>query len=246
METKNNNLIYTVCVGQYTKILKMFVDTVKKFNDTNILVINSDKDLKSFLDENFCLSETIPNLDWQYSGRFIISELDKFHTYENYLYLDLDILCQKNIDVVFDIIESNKEKIHSVKSYNIINNLVVSNGQDITSWFKPINHNFKNDSIVYNSGTIGFNKKLMGQIKNLYNFVNSQKKYGNCDQPLFNSFMDIYDLGLPTLNEFVWLDQNEKRNVKKMEDLHLIHFCGEYCNIVNKEKRMKNIFNLIK
>jgi len=31
-----------------------------------------------------------------------------------------------------------------------------------------------------------------------------------------------------------------------MEDLHLIHFCGEYCNIVNKEKRMKNIFNLIK
>ena len=145
METKNNNLIYTVCVGQYTKILKMFVDTVKKFNDTDILVINSDKDLKSFLDENFCLSETIPNLDWQYSGRFIISELDKFHTYENYLYLDLDILCQKNIDVVFDIIESNKEKIHLVKCYNIINNLVVSNGQDITSWFKPINHNFKND-----------------------------------------------------------------------------------------------------
>ena len=81
METKNNNLIYTVCVGQYTKILKMFVDTVKKFNDTDILVINNDKDLKSFLDENFCLSETIPNLDWQYSGRFIISELDKFHTF---------------------------------------------------------------------------------------------------------------------------------------------------------------------
>lgn len=242
---KKNNLIYTVCVGQYTKILEMFIKSIKKFNDTDVLVINDNKNLKSFLDENSCFSETVPNLDWKYSGRFIISELNNFHKYENYLYLDLDIICQKNIDNIFNIIETNKEKINSVKSYNIINNLVISGGQNITQWFKPNNYNFEVDSVVYNSGTIGFNKILMGEIKNLYNFVDSQKKYGICDQPLFNSFLNKNKLGVPTLNEFVWLDQNIKRNVKNIKDIELIHFCGEYGNVLNKEKRMKNIFNFI-
>jgi hypothetical protein len=177
----------------------------------------------------------IPDLDWKYSGRFMIHNWERIHNYETILYLDCDIICQKNLVEVFNLILVQKNKLSLVQSYPSI-------AQDL-DWFLMNGYKASENAVSYNSGTFGFNIEQLKIIRELCEFVALNAENNICDQPIFNAFIDKQNIGDPNLTNYVWLDSDIKRNSFKIGDYPLIHFLSGFGEHLGKKQRMEKYLN---
>jgi lipopolysaccharide biosynthesis glycosyltransferase len=185
---------------------------------------------------------TIPESKW---SRFKIFNLNKDVTvYDKILYLDIDILIQKDIKPLFDLELENK--LYARQSGDI--------GADFFGHFL-FKEWIQNSQIYLNlktpafcSGVLLFKPCL--EIKNLFqetlnhilSYQNSGKPFGTCvDQPFINFNTIIRNLHeIDSLTEFV--SNNPDINTRKET---IFHFAGNSCGFDIKYKRMKIVFDFL-
>lgn len=229
----NKILVYTVCNKNYFNIFNFFYSSLKKFNNQiDILVITDTS--KIFEDFSDLKILKLDYIDWKYTARFEIFKFQELKNYETILFLDCDIICQKNLHNLFETIKNEKNKLSCVQSYP---SLIRQN-----EWFLMNNYQAKKDSVAYNSGTFGFNINQIESIKNLYFYIENNKKNNICDQPIFNAFLDINNLGVNNLKKFVWLDMDIGRNELPINEYPLIHFVSNFGNSKNKFERIEKYY----
>jgi lipopolysaccharide biosynthesis glycosyltransferase len=174
--------------------------------------------------------ETI--FDYRYVSKFVINNFSNIDQYDNFLFLDLDIICNANLDKVFETI-NNSDIVHGVKEKEcLLKSDHFHKFDDLSSY------NINDSDLAYNAGTFGFNKNLRKIFINFIDFIN-QNKNQYCDQPIFNVYFNHHKLIQPTLSEFVFLE-NYSININPIEKCNLVHFLGNYGNIHNKITRIKN------
>ena len=231
----SKKLIYTICNNSFNELFPIFFKTVREHNpEVDILVITDKIEFFKNKFENLMLYK-IPDLDWKYSGRFMIYNWESIHQYEIILYLDCDIICQKNLSEVFSLISAQKKKLSLVQSYpNISLHL---------DWFLMKDYEATENAVSYNSGTFGFNIHQIEIIRELCLFVSMNRENNICDQPIFNAFIDKHNLGDSNLTNYVWLDADTKRNIFNIEDYPLIHFLTGFGEHLGKKQRMEKYLN---
>jgi lipopolysaccharide biosynthesis glycosyltransferase len=224
------NLIYTICDNNYKDLLPFWINSIRTYNDVDLLVISSPNFSSSDLTY---IHHVDHQFDYKYTSKFLINRVSDISDYDNFLFLDLDIICKSNLDDLFIKISSDIDKIHGVKETE---SLILS---DKFHRFDNINQFYiTDDDIGYNAGTFGFNKNLLNVFDQFLQFINNNKSYAYCDQPAFNMFFNDRKLLLPSLSEFVYLDGHEV-NSTNAESCRLFHFLGCYGDIGNKIKRIE-------
>lgn len=243
---RNENLIYTICSGGYIKLLEMFVKSIKKFNDVDILIITDEVSMVPKITELNCLPFVTTKIDWRHSGKFIFYQYPDYHRYENFLFLDTDIICKKNLDGLFETIESDKSKFHLVKARESLKGTIkAQDGFNVTKWFRTRDYSPKENSMGYNAGTFGFNKLLFPHILKLHDYLKTNRNKGICDQPIFNVYVDYFEIGKPSLSQYVWLDLDVSRNKCTLDSSSLVHFVRGYGAVEYKEEKMRNLYDQI-
>jgi hypothetical protein len=243
---KNKNLIYTICSGKYVALLEMFVKSIRKFNDVDILIITDDNSMVPKILELKCLLFMTTKIDWRHSGKFIFYQYPDYDRYDNFLFLDTDIICKKNLDGLFETIESDKTKFHLVKARESLKGTVrAQDGFNVTKWFRTQDYAPKENSMGYNAGTFGFNKLLFPHILKLHDYLRTNRHKGICDQPIFNVYIDYFELGSPSLSEYLWLDLDVSRNKCTLDSSSLVHFVKGYGAVEYKEEKMKKLYDKI-
>lgn len=243
---KSKNLIYTICSGGYIKLLEMFVKSLKRFNDIDILVITDDQLMIPKIQKLGCLCHLTTRIDWRHSGKFIFYEYPGYIHYDNFLFLDTDIICKQNLDSLFETIESDKTKFHLVKARESLKGTIkAQDGFNVTKWFRIRDYDPKENSMGYNAGTFGFNKLLFPHIQKLHDYMKTNRHKGICDQPIFNVYIDYFEVGTPSLSEYVWLDLDISRNKCTLQSSSLVHFVRGYGAVEYKEEKMKKLYDEI-
>jgi lipopolysaccharide biosynthesis glycosyltransferase len=231
----SKKLIYTICNNSFNELFPIFFKTIREHNpEVDLLVITDKIEFFKNKFEDLMLYQ-ISDLDWKYSGRFMIHNWERIHNYETILYLDCDIICQKNLGEVFNLISAQKNKLSLVQSY-----LSIALHLD---WFLMKGYKASENAVSYNSGTFGFNINQLKIIKELCEFVALNAENNLCDQPIFNAFIDKQNLGDPNLTNYVWLDANTKRNIFNIDDYPLIHFLSGFGEYLGKKQRMEKYLN---
>jgi lipopolysaccharide biosynthesis glycosyltransferase len=221
------NLIYTIVTKNYEPIFNLFLTSITRHTKFDICCIT----------DSVCSSTHIyncPNFDSKFDARFRIGEWESSKNYDNFLYLDVDILCQKDIGIIFEIIDSNKDCLHCVKELDCLNR---------AGFYHTFSgHIFDDSCPAYNSGTFGFNKKILPLFNELLIYINDNRHLAICDQPLFNEFFTKKNVLVSTLSPYVYLmNDNLYRNVNpiNLEDVVFRHYLGDYGNVDIKIRKME-------
>jgi lipopolysaccharide biosynthesis glycosyltransferase len=189
----------------------------------------SDK-IKIFINDN------INTVDLACKARLDLFEYDNIDNYDKILYLDTDIIIQKNINCIFDLIEENKiYAIHDGFIDNDPNDYY--GGQTL---FKNEIDKFT-DKSAFNTGVMLFNNCI--EIKNLFNIIknhitlDTSAKFN--DQPYFVYNAKKYNLvNNILLNDYVELTDSYPKTNK-----HILHISGGPGIFINKLKIMLIYFN---
>jgi lipopolysaccharide biosynthesis glycosyltransferase len=230
----------------YIKMLSLLVKTLYTYgnidNNTYILIYTSSKfkniieNSKFYTDKIIIFTnDNINSIDSACKSRLDLFSYEYIDNYSKILYLDTDILIQKNINFIFDLICENK--IYAIRDCCIDNdpNDFVG-GQTL---FKNEINDYP-DKSGFNSGVMGFNNCI--EIKNLFqtikNHMNIDKSAKFNDQPYFVYNAKKYNLiNNYTLNDFVELtDQIPKTNKP------ILHISGGPGLYTNKLKIMLSYF----
>jgi lipopolysaccharide biosynthesis glycosyltransferase len=231
----NKNLLYFSIDKNYIELLKYNLDLLKnKLENFDICCI-IPQDLNFYIPDvkKYIIYDNF-NL---HSSRFLITSWEDYEKYENFLYLDADALVLKSIGKIFELIQINPDFIHGVKELN-----------DISSTKDPFfrfTDNIIPNAIGYNSGTFGFNKKMKNIFLEFVEYINLNKNKALNDQPLYNEFFNSKKIILPTLSNFVYLEdpinfyENNKINLMHKNDATIIHFLGNYGDNSYKLRKIK-------
>ena len=203
-------------------------------DDTDILIYTSSK-FKRIIENSsyysprrirFFINNSIDTIDKACKSRLDLFDYKYIDKYDKILYLDTDILVQKNINFIFDLIQENK--IYALGEGNI--------EQDENDYFggKSL---FKNDASKYadktafNSGVMLFNNCI--EIKNLFRRIQihmiQDKSAKFNDQPYIVYNAKKYDLVNNTkLNDYIELTNKLPTTTKPI--LHISGGPGIYRN----------------
>lgn len=217
------NLVYYISNSRYKHVLKLSIEQLKKHNpEIDICVIAS-------LDLSFDSSEPSPDyifyqsiLDFVHTAKCSIIDWDRFKNYDNFLFIDCDVIPTKNILPVFETIYNNKEYIHGVQEYPFINKCA-------PGWSKyDENIIFDDNPPAFNAGTFGFNKNLIEEIILLRNEIENNRNNAICDQAVYNQFFLSKKILKPTLSQFVYLFGHDTKHPQQptMRTAHMVHFFG--------------------
>jgi lipopolysaccharide biosynthesis glycosyltransferase len=190
------NLIYYICNNQYKDIAQFNIERVQHLapNVDTCCIVSNDV---VFNDVKPTHTYVIDNFDYRYSAKYLICKWDKRDEYENFLYLDTDAIAIKNVQQLFDIIDSDKDKVHGVKEYDNFN----SCGE----YHRFDNIIYPGNPVAYNAGTIGFNKKLISIFSLFLEYIELNKTKALLDQSLFNEFFISKNLLIPSFTNLVHL-----------------------------------------
>jgi len=229
--TKKKNLIYIIANKAYKNFAEMCVNSIKKHNDIDICCICPEgftlPDVKMF---------NIPDFDWRYTSKYIIKSWSEQRNYENFLYVDTDVICNSNLDEIFDIIESNRNVIHGVMEIKSINT-------------SPIYHKFSSYDyppwqIGFNAGTFGFNRNILDRFDDFIGFIKyHQHMATGFDQPLFNEYFIQNNCIIPSLSPYVKLIDPKYEDINPVGEAKLNHFLGIVGNIDIKTDMIKYYMN---
>lgn len=237
------NLIYTVSTKSYFPILSLFISSIRKYNDIDILCITDSKEHEHNpykpVYKNVFIKD-IQTKDFNFESKYSLFKWDKHINYDNFLYLDADHICKSNLEFLFQIINEQPDKIHSVIEHQSLN-------------FSGINHKFSdkiyNDNCcAYNAGCFGFTQKNKKNIEDIIPFINKNSQFVLHEQPLFNEFFTEKNLLIPSLSEHVFLDcdcQNHRKinSNKNLNNIKLIHTLSGFGEIQKKFVKMYDIIN---
>jgi lipopolysaccharide biosynthesis glycosyltransferase len=211
------SLIYTICDNTYLEVLNIWKENIQKYNDTDILVICP----KSFVCPDDLATHRLDNFEYKYTAKFSINDFNNVSEYDNFLYLDLDILCLKQIDHIFEKIDNNKNIIHGVKEGHSLRH-----SGPFHRFMEIDPETIDEKYAIYNAGTFGFNKNMLPIFLEYLQYTN-QHLNSLCDQPIFNMFFNQKELIQPTLWDDVYLIDFGV-NQHPMNQYPLIHFVGAY------------------
>jgi lipopolysaccharide biosynthesis glycosyltransferase len=223
------NLVYTICDNNYKQLFNIWLNSLNKYNSYDVLVICPS----DFETDKNVLTHRVPNFDYKYSAKFLIGQYARIKDYKNILYLDLDIICQQSLIPVFDVIEKHDTLISGVKEKNCL-----KSSDHFHRYDARHSDAIKDDWIAFNAGTFGFNINII-EVFNEYLIYTQQNLDKLCDQPIFNMFFNRNNLIVPTLSDYVYLD-NCHVNTKSMHEYALIHFLGCYGDAQNKINRINS------
>ena len=234
-----NKLIFITAFNNigYVQMLSLLVKTLYYYgnidNNTDILIYTSTK-FKYIIENSkfysnkikFFVSDNKNDIDSACKARLDLFDYEFINNYDKILYLDTDILIQKNINFIFDLIEENK--IYAIKEGCIDNDYYDYMG-GITLFKDEINN--YTDKSGFNSGVMLFNNCI--EIKNLFQIIkqhmieNSSATFH--DQPYFVYNAKKYNLINNTvLNDYVEITNTYPKTYKPI--LHISGGPGIYSN----------------
>jgi hypothetical protein len=220
------NIIYTIIDKNFYKLFKYFYYSLRKVNPEIELLCITPKDLEiKFKD---VLQYKIEDFDFKYSGKYKIVEWPEFENYDNYIYLDTDILFLEDPQDLFLEIEKDQNKIHSVRENHSLNNASLCHNYNGTI--------FEQDSPSFNAGNFGFNKILKSKFKDFLIYVEENKSKASLyDQPLFNIY--FYNQITESFSKYIELFEH----VKPIEP-KIVHLFRSFYSIKGKEQIYKRHF----
>lgn len=217
------NIIYTIADKNFLKLFKYFYYSLRRYDTETKLVCITPKDVE--IKFNDIIQYKIDDFDFKYFGKYKIVEWPDFDLYENYIYLDSDILFLENPKNLFIEIEKDKNKIHSV-----IENYSINNADEHFNFDKII---FEKDTPSFNAGNFGFHKNFKNKIKEFIDYTEKNKEKSKIsDQPLFNIF--FHNLINDSFSKYIELFEMVKPIKPKA-----VHLLGSMYNIGGKEKIYK-------
>lgn len=216
----------------------MWLSTLRKFNNCHFLhfLCICPKDFYQRADCGYFVDYTF---EYKFKSKYILYKWEGADYYENFLYLDNDILCQGNIDEIFDLIQENPSKIHGVTEFDHLEDVPLHN-MGYARFTNSITHP---KSPSYNAGSFGFNRQMLPRFYDYLNFTYSNQHKAICDQPIFNEFFIERSSITPSLNPFVklLLDTGDAKDSTEP----LLHYNGYYGEANPKLERMINKYNRI-
>jgi len=220
------NIIYTIVDKNFLKLFKYFYYSLRNVNPEIKLLCITPKDLEiKFKD---VIQYKIDDFDFKYSGKYKIVEWLEFDNYDNYIYLDSDILFLEDPEILFSEIEKDKSKIHSVRENHSLNNATIFHNYNGTI--------FEQDSPSFNAGNFGFNKILKSKFKDFLIYIKENKlKASHYDQPLFNIY--FYNQIIESFSKYIELFEH----VKPIEP-KIVHLFRSLYSIKGKEQIYKKYF----
>jgi lipopolysaccharide biosynthesis glycosyltransferase len=164
----------------------------------------------------------VDNFDYMFTAKYIINKWDRVSSYDNFLYLDVDAIPVKSLDLIFSTIQEQKFNIHCVKEKNSLNT------SDL--YHKFSNTSYDSNIPAFNSGTFGFNKECLEVFNEYISYTNAYRQYAIMDQSVFNEFFANKNLTLPTLSKFTYLyndrDIYKDINQTTLREASVVHFLG--------------------
>jgi len=212
-------------------------------NDTDILIYTSTNfkyiiENSQFYSEkiHFFINDNKNTVDKACKARLDLFEYENINNYNRILYLDTDILIQKNINCIFDLIQ--EDKIYAIKEGNITNDKEDYWGGK--TLFANEYNNFK-DKSAFNSGVLLFNNSFTIQqlFKTIKEHINTNKNAKFHDQPYFVYNAKKYNL----INNNVLNDYIELTNAMPKTNKIILHISGGPGIYENKLRLMINYFN---
>lgn len=231
----------------YVRMLSLLIKTLYIYgsidNDTYILIYTSTN-FKRFIENSqfysnriyFFINDNYNTIDSACKARLDLFEYELIDNYDKILYLDTDILVQKNINFLFNLIEENK--IYAYGEGDISNDKEDFFGGK--TLFKNEANNYP-DKSAFNSGVMLFNNCL--EIKDLFKTIkihmslNKSAKFN--DQPYFVYNAKKYNL----INNTVLNNYVELTNKQPTTNKPILHIAGGPGIYKNKLNIMINYFN---
>lgn len=231
MGKKMVNLVYTIANEKYKEVVNLCCKSIRRYSNIDFCYISSfDLNIEGAM--NFAME----NFDYKFLSKFMIHKWCNFDKYDNFLFVDSDMICCKNTDIMFEVISQNHNIIHGVKEKSSLQNSGV--------WFRFSEKVFSENQIGYNSGTFGFNKNMVKLFDELKTYIEKNKHAAICDQPLFNEFFVEKGMVSDSLSPYVYLvgDRYKDINTGK-NDVVLKHYLGDYGNNGVKLEKMKKDYD---
>jgi hypothetical protein len=217
------NIVYTIIDKNFYKLFKYFYYSLRKVNPEIKLLCITPKDLE--IKFKNVLQYKIEDFDFKYSGKYKIVEWPEFDNYDNYIYLDSDVLFLEDPKDLFLEIQKDKNKIHSVRENHSLNNSDACHNYNKTI-FNP-------DSPSFNAGNFGFNKTLKSKFKDFLIYIKNNTELSLYDQSLFNTY--FYNQITENFNNYIELFEHVKPINPKI--VHLFRSCYQLKGKENLYKR---------
>lgn len=232
----NKNLVYTITTKNYDLVFKMFLKTFKKFNSDCDLLCLCDKDVypkfEGWPTPPFYFWHHPKDFDYKFKSRYTIQDSPYWNQYDNFLYLDNDILCLADITPMFNTIESQPSLLHTVQEC-----------EDVASypnkeWYRISNFYGKG----YCSGIFGFTNQLLPVFPKFCDYIDNTKHLAINDQPLFNEYFVEKQLLCGSLSKFVPFNS---QNLNQYTEAVLNHYAGGYADFNHKIDKMRQDYTKI-
>jgi predicted O-methyltransferase YrrM len=239
-----------ICVfnnENYLKLLYLLLESIYIYGNldkyTNILIYTSLYFKNKIVETefysnkiNFIINNDYNCVENACKSRLDIFEFDIIKTYDKILYLDTDIIIQKDINDIFDLIE--EDKIYVMKEGSIT--------EDNDYWGKTLfgdEINNYNDKSAFSSGILLFNncESIRTLFKNIKDDMIQRKQYfATHDQPyiVYNSFK-YNKYNNDKLNNYAIYLNSSNLNIDKT----ICHFCGGPGNYYHKFIKMTEYLN---
>ena len=241
-----------VCVfhqHQFIDLLNLQLESIylygKLDDDTKILIYTSSEFMNIIKSSHiysekllFEINDNINTVDLACKSRLNLFNLDTVNSFDRILYLDTDILATKELNSIFEIVDS--DILYALEEGNLNWNQPYWGN----SYFSQEELDSLQDKSAFSSGILLFNN--CGIIKDLFekikNHADEDNNQGFTDQAyiVYNAISNkLYDN--KKLSLYSELSYNGETAYK-----NLVHFCGGPGTYIHKLEKMQNIFNIMK
>jgi hypothetical protein len=243
---------------KYLDLLKLNIESLIKNNyDGSFLFITNFK--KQIL-ENINVTNKLYFIEAFDDGllnssanKFKIYKFDKIDEFDKILYVDVDVLFVKNVDVIFN--EINDDKIYvSFDNPTVFGNAKESGfntlmttkcGAQISWWGADIflqeekNYIKRKKIQAINAGIFAFKPNMASHFENIEKFMIENNHFLNqaLEQPFFNVYLFRKNLFDSTLTKYV------THNTNDVDGKIIIHFAGNTGNFEQKINNFKSFLN---
>lgn len=201
---KKNLVYYTVSIkDEYVEFLKKSIESIDLSNQEqiDILILTDkkyfEKNLSTFkrVNTTIFLIDEPKNFDEACFSKLKIWDYPNINQYENILYLDSDILVNKNLSSVFEKCTDENKLYVVVEDYNIQNHNRIHFSLG-TYKYEDLDFFQKNKIFTFNAGTFMFkNGFLMKKhFKNVSNLIEHHNGEYFTDQSFMNYYFNTYKL----------------------------------------------------